>query len=249
MTSEISIDTAINQQRQTNATVASLAEDFTQFLTLLTTQLQNQDPLNPMETNEFTDQLVQFSQVEQQINSNQKLDSLVQLQLSNAFGLSLGYVGLDINYLSSEFNFDGASPVSVNYALEDSASESRIFVLDEAGDVVFSTEAEKEAGAHEFVWDGTSDGGELVPPGTYNIRVDAVDFSGDAIESSTVVSGKVQGVETQNGQIFLIVGERAVPLANVLKAREPGSLTIPDAEPDNENAAADDTPPIEEEAA
>jgi len=121
MTSDITIDSVLYQQQQTTNTVASLADDFTQFLNLLTTQLQNQDPLNPMDSSEFTNQLVQFSQVEQQINTNKKMDSLVQLQLANFFGSSLGYVGLDIHYVSSEFNFDGANPVEISYALDAAA--------------------------------------------------------------------------------------------------------------------------------
>ncbi len=225
MTSEVNINTAVNQQRQTSATVASLAEDFTQFLTLLTTQLQNQDPLNPMDTSEFTNQLVQFSQVEQQINSNQKLDSLVQLGVSNAFGSALGYVGLDISYLSSEFNFNGETPVTIDYALSESARASRLFILDETGDVVYSEEAETGAGAHQFIWDGTSDGGFQLEPGTYQVRIDASDDD-DVVETSTVVSGRVDGVETQDGQIFMLVGERAVPLSNVLKAKQaPAPIT------------------------
>ena len=87
MVGDVSIGTALNQQAQTNSSSVGLASDFNQFLILLTTQLQHQDPLSPMDTTEFTNQLVAFSGVEQQINTNQKLDSLVSLQLGNAFGV------------------------------------------------------------------------------------------------------------------------------------------------------------------
>ncbi len=221
MTSNINIDTAIYQQQQTNRTVASLADDFTQFLNLLTTQLQNQDPLNPMDSSEFTNQLVQFSQVEQQINSNKKLDTLVQLQLANFFGSTLGYVGLDISYISSEFNWDGQNPVTFNYALDSSAVSSQMFVMNEKGEVVFSKTAETSAGAHEFVWDGKTTGGKTLEPGTYSMKIDALDVNGKKVTTTTVVSGRVKGVETQNGTLYLIVGERAVPLSYVIKAQEP----------------------------
>lgn len=234
MTSNVTIDSAIYQQQQTNATLGKLADDFSQFLTLLTTQLQNQDPLDPMDTHQFTSQLVQFSQVEQQINSNKKLDSLVQMQLANSFGMSLGYVGLDINYVSGEFNYDGATPVEMKYALPESAEESRIFILDEKGQIVYSEEAEKGAGAHDFVWDGRSDGGKPMEPGTYSIRLDASNVEGDMMDTTTLVSGRVSGVETQNGTLFLIVGERAVPLSNVLKAAEPAAPLV---EEEDETAA------------
>lgn len=181
-----------------------------------------------MDSGEFTNQLVQFSQVEQQINTNKKLDSLVQLQLSNFLGSSLGYVGLDIHYLSSELNFDGENPVNISYALEGSATDSQIFIMDEAGEIVYSGIAEKEAGAHEFVWDGTNSEGFALESGTYEVRVDALDHDGELIETSTVVSGRVKGVESQSGTLYLIVGERAVPLGNVLKAQEP--LTVAETE-------------------
>jgi flagellar basal-body rod modification protein FlgD len=241
----VTIDTALKQQQQTQKTVASLAEDFTQFLNLLTTQLQHQDPMDPMDSKEFTSQLVQFSQVEQQINSNKKLDSLVQMQLSNAFGSSLNYVGHDINYMSSEFNFDGSSPVTINYALEGAAASSQLFIVNEQGEAVFSQKAEPAAGAHEFIWDGKTNGGRLLEPGTYEVRIDAMDGKGEKIENSTVVSGRVGGVETQNGQIFLLVGERAVPLSNVIKAQEPSETA--ENEPAEETAESEET--IQEEEA
>lgn len=226
MTGAVTIDTALNQQAKTQSTAAKLNEDFLQFLTLLTTQLQNQDPLSPMDTNEFTNQLVQFSQVEQQINSNQKLDSILQLQLSNNFSSSLQYVGMDINYLSSEFNFDGTSPVEIDYALSESAMDSRLFIVDENGEAVYSQEAGETAGSHSFTWDGKTNGGVPVEPGTYKVRIDARNYDDEAIESTTVVSGKVDAVETQNGQVFLVVGERAISLSNVLKAGQTSDYTM-----------------------
>ena len=107
MVSNVTINTALDQQSKTAAAQDKLATDFSQFLSLLTTQLQHQDPLSPMDTTEFTNQLVAFTGVEQQINTNQKLDSLVSLQLGNAMGSALGYVGLDVSYISSEFYNDG----------------------------------------------------------------------------------------------------------------------------------------------
>jgi len=94
------------QAAQTAQQSVSLAEDFTQFLTLLTTQLQNQDPLSPLDSNEFTNQLVQFSQVEQGINTNSKLDDLLSLQLNGAATSALGYVGLDVQYVSAEVSLE-----------------------------------------------------------------------------------------------------------------------------------------------
>ncbi|MCC7305721.1 MAG: flagellar hook capping family protein [Alphaproteobacteria bacterium] len=221
---DVSINTAVTQQNKTNTTGLKLAEDFAQFLTLLTIQLQNQDPLSPMDTTEFTNQLVGFAGVEQQINTNQKLDSLVAMNLGNGMGSALNYVGMDISYLSSEFNFD-AAPVEISYALDKEAVVSKIRIFNEEGEKVFETDANRTPGTNKFTWDGTLSAGGTAPAGTYEVKIDALDIEGEPIESTTVVSGRVRGVETQNGLLFLLVGERAVSLGNVLNAKQPGSTT------------------------
>src|SRR4029077_4301011 len=85
-----------------------LSSNFSQFLRLLTTQLQHQDPMNPMDSSQFTQQLVEYSQVEQQLSTNAKLDNLTTLSMNSALSLALGYVGKDITYTSTDMNFDGS---------------------------------------------------------------------------------------------------------------------------------------------
>jgi flagellar hook assembly protein FlgD len=82
--------------------------------------------------------------------------------------------------------------------------------------VVYSTEAGKTAGVHDFTWDGSLSAGGKAGPGTYEVKIDALDINGEAIDATAVVSGLVRGTETQNGQIYLLVGDRAVALSNVL---------------------------------
>ena len=221
----VSINTALDQQSKTTATQQQLATDFDDFLTLLTTQLQHQDPLSPMDTNEFTNQLVAFAGVEQQINTNQKLDSLVAMSLGNSFSNSLNYVGMDVSYLSSEMNFDGSQPVTINYSLEKQALSSKISIYDEDGALVYTAEASKSPGKSEFTWDGTTKNGDKAPAGTYEVKIDALDADGKAINSTTVVSGRVRGLETQNGLIYVLVGDRAVSVANILNATVPPAET------------------------
>lgn len=221
MVSDVTIGSALDAQSKTAAAQTGLAEDFAQFLTLLTTQLQNQDPLSPMDTTEFTNQLVAFTGVEQQINTNQKLDDLVALQLNNSMGSALGYVGMNASYVSSEFFSDGESSTTINYALDDVAIDANLRITNETGDVVFETSAETSAGSHEFIWDGLDNFGNPVEPGTYNVQIDALDVDDNAVGSSTVVEGRVRGVETQGGLVFLLIGERAVSLGNVLNVSVP----------------------------
>ncbi len=221
MVSDVTINTALQQQSNTANASVGLADDFSQFLQLLTIQLQNQDPLSPMDTTEFTNQLVAFSGVEQQINTNQKLDSLVALQLGNTMGSALGYVGLDASYVSSEFYFDGSQAQTINYALDGTAVESTIRIVNESGDTVFETDGSRNVGNNEFVWDGKDNFGNPVEAGTYQFRVDALDINDEAIGTTSVVTGKVKGIENQNGLIFLLIGERAVSLGNILNVSEP----------------------------
>ncbi len=215
MTSDVTFASALNQQQKTAAASDGLAEDFSEFLTLLTVQLQNQDPLSPMDTTEFTNQLVAFTGVEQQINTNQKLDSLVSLELGNSFSSAQSYVGKNISYVSSEFDYSG-SPSTIKYSLGSDAILSQVNVLNESGEIIYTTEGSRTAGAHEFVWNGQTNSGQPALPGTYEVVVDALDAEENTIQTTTVVTGKVRGAETQSGQIFLLVGDRAVPVSNVL---------------------------------
>ncbi|MCD8497227.1 MAG: hypothetical protein LRZ85_03580 [Alphaproteobacteria bacterium] len=220
MVSDVTFQSAAAGAQQTNTSTVRLAEDFDDFLVLLTTQLQNQDPLSPMDTTEFTNQLVAFAGVEQQINTNQKLDDLVALELSGAFSTALGYVGLNINYISNEFAYDGSSTNRIAYAFDGEAASSKISIYNEAGDLVYQTTGTTSPGSNEFFWDGTMTNGLKAPAGTYDVKIDALSSNGTGVESTVVVSGKVGGVESQGGQIYLIVGKRAVNIGSIINVND-----------------------------
>lgn len=221
MVSDITTTSQAAQAAQTQQQKATLADDFTQFLTLLTTQLQNQDPLSPMDSNEFTNQLVQFSQVEQSINTNSKLDDLVNLQLGNATTAALGYVGLDVQYVSAELSHEEGTPTTIRYSLDGQATVSKINIFNEGGELVFSADAEKGAGAHEFEWNGNDLLNNQLPTGTYVVRVDSTDIDENVVNTTTVVQSRVKGIEQQNGVVFALVGDRAVPITSILNAVVP----------------------------
>ncbi len=221
MASDVTINNALDFAQNTANSSAQLAEDFDDFLVLLTTQLQNQDPLAPMDSTEFTNQLVNFAGVEQQINQNSKLDSLVSLALGSSFSSSLNYVGKNISYLSSEAHFDGSTPVDINYAIQGTSVDTTINILNSDGQSVFSQKVSDDDNIENFTWNGTNNNGDALPEGTYEIRVDALDGQDNALEATTVVTGRVGGIETQNGTTFLLVGERAVSVGNIIKVSEP----------------------------
>ena len=224
-TAATTISGLTNSTQKTATQKATLAADFDQFLTLLTTQLQNQDPLNPMDSNDFTNQLVQFSQVEQQINTNQKLDSLLSLQLSSSISAALGYVGLDASYVSNEMNYDGEKPVSISYSLAAQAKTAKMTILDGDGNKVLTKDIGLETGRQNYTWDGKDEYGQKMAAGTYTVKIDALDANNKTVTSTVVVNGNVRGVETQDGQILLLVGERSVPMANILNASVPKTTT------------------------
>lgn len=243
MVSDVTINSALNQQVSTQGATDSLAEDFSEFLTLLTIQLQNQDPLDPMDTTEFTNQLVAFTGVEQQINTNERLDSLVALNLGSAVGSAIGYVGQDISYISPEFHFDGENQAEITYALNAEAAQGTLRIRDERGTQVYEGPLAASVGQHEFTWDGRLPDGTLAPAGTYSVQIDALDAQDQAVGSSVVVHGNVRGVETQNGQIFALVGERAVSLGNVLSVNVPSPVPLVIDDGTGGDDAAGDPPP------
>jgi flagellar basal-body rod modification protein FlgD len=226
---------ATSTQKTADAQVA-LNKDFTQFLSLLTTQLQNQDPLNPMDSNQFTQQLVAMSGVEQQINTNSKLDDLLALQLNTASTVGLGYVGMDVTYTSAEMNHDAGASDTIHYTLASDATTLKVNIYDETGTLVRSMDGGKSsAAANQVVWDGKDQDGNALPAGTYGIEVAASDADGKTITSSTAVKGNVKGIETQDGNIYLLIGDRAVPLTAVIQAVKPtttADATTPDTDTD-----------------
>lgn len=232
MVSDVTVSGQLAQATQTQNQAVTLADDFSQFLTLLTTQLQNQDPLSPLDSNEFTQQLVQFSQVEQAINTNTKLDDLVLLQIDNATTAALDYIGLDASYISSEIPLQQGQPSTIRYSLDGNAAISVINIFSEDGTLVFSADAETTSGTHEFEWNGRDLVNEELPSGTYSVRVDTLDANENVIDTTTVVTGRVHGIEQQDGIVYALIGDRAVPTSTILNAVVPEDTTTTTAEGD-----------------
>jgi flagellar basal-body rod modification protein FlgD len=217
-TSALTGTAATTSAGKTTLGAKQLNGNFSEFLTLLTTQLQNQDPLNPMDSAQFTQQLVEYSQVEQQLNTNAKLDNLTTLSMNSALSLALGYVGKDITYTSPEMNFDGATPIDISYNLPTAASTATMNILDAEGNVVYSAPVSTISGTNKANWNGITNQGTTAIAGTYTINIAAIDSTGAPETVTTAVTGLVHGVENQDGVPNLLVGDRAVPLGSVINA-------------------------------
>ncbi|MZR30204.1 flagellar hook assembly protein FlgD [Sneathiella litorea] len=202
-----------------------LASNFDDFLTLLTTQLTNQDPLNPTDTTEFTNQLVNFSSVEQAIATNQNLEALVQLeQISqqNMMGATM------INYLGKSIgtNLNVAAlnngDAAWNIDLGSSAAAVKYDVYNQNGDIVFSeTQNSAAAGEQQYSWNGTTNSGTQAGDGAYYLVVTAETEGGSSIDVDYSFKGTATSIETINGEAVLKVGDVPIGLSYITSVTEP----------------------------
>ena len=201
------------------ASQSQLSSNFDMFLRLLTTQLQNQDPLQPTDTNQFTQQLVQYSQVEQQIKSNDQLTKLVGMQSNLQLQSALSYIGMDVRIAGDTFNYENGD-FTFDYGFNGNAARARINILNEEGETVFTTNGALEGDTlHHYTWDGKDINGLDVPPGEYKIQIALLDAEGKAMTAETAVWGQVTGMEILNGQAILKMGEIPVSMDAVLAAQ------------------------------
>jgi flagellar basal-body rod modification protein FlgD len=204
------------------ASQTRLADDFDNFLKLLTAQLANQDPLDPLDSNEFVEQLVSFTGVEQAVNTNQNLENMIDLFKSGQTASAVSYLGTTVETAGNAIRLtDGQAPF--HYSLPESAKSTSITVADASGSVVFSGEGQTTAGEHELIWDGRNFNGVLQEDGIYTLKVSALDNNGGLIPTSTRISGQVTGIETIDNSIMLTVNGAQVPIEDISKVRE----TIP----------------------
>ncbi|MBI1328478.1 MAG: hypothetical protein GC166_01100 [Alphaproteobacteria bacterium] len=214
-----SVDSATTAAASTSAT-KQLASNFDTFLTLLTTQLQNQDPLSPMDSNQFTQQLVAYSQVEQQINTNDSLKSLISLTQSRASTDAVNYLGKSVSITSGHAQLsDGQAEWT--YALGTGATSSTLTVTDANGKVVYTHNGETGEGQHTFDWDGTDNNGQQLDDGVYSLSVTAKAADGTAVESAVASKGIVTEVNFTGTEPLLMIGSMAVPLSQAAAVRTP----------------------------
>jgi flagellar basal-body rod modification protein FlgD len=196
-----------------DASRTRLADSEQTFMKLLTTQLRNQDPLSPMDSTQFTQQLVQMTSVEQQIYGNQLLENLVGQGGGNLTN-SVGLIGRQITAQSAHAGLSGGH-ADWAYNLPTSAGDATVEVLDSSGRVVRTVAGQTAAGSHTFTWDGKNDAGQTQPDGDYTLLVAAHGADGQPIAATTYVTGVVSAVQTVNGATQLTVGPTQIPLSAV----------------------------------
>jgi len=179
---------------------AALADNFDTFLSILTAQIQNQDPLEPMDSSKFTEQLVQFSGVEQQIKVNTQLETLIKATNSNAGASLSGYLGQTAEIDSAGAQFTGDT-VHWRYTLPSDAAKTTITVTDASGKVLYSKSGDLKSGTHDFEWDGQLSAGGTAPEGKpYWINVVAEDANGAAVKPVHTLVTTITGVDLTYGE-------------------------------------------------
>jgi len=210
----VTTNTSTTASSSANSALTDLSGNFDTFLTLLTTQLQNQDPMNPMDSDQFTQELVAFSGVEQQINTNDNLKTLISLQQGNSSNNAINYLGKNITITDGSGQLtDGAGHWS--YALGSAAASTTIVVTDANGKVVYTGKGETGAGQHDFDWDGKDNSGNQLDDGTYKVTVTALGSDGSNLQTAVASSGAVSEVNFTGSEPYLMVGSMAVPLSSV----------------------------------
>jgi flagellar basal-body rod modification protein FlgD len=185
---------------------SQIAGNFQSFLTLLTTQLQNQNPLSPLDTNQFTQQLVEFAGVQQQLNTNESLKTLISLQQVTQSTEALAFVGKTaiVNGKTATLTNNGAGwQLTVP-----SSGNVDITITNSAGQTVFTKTLPASAGKQIFGWDGKDNSGALQAKGSYSILATTKDASGKTVAIPTQVEGVVASVDlTQSPPLLTIDGQ------------------------------------------
>lgn len=201
---------------QSDAAKTSLSDDLDTFLILLTAQLQNQDPLSPLETAEFTNQLVAFADVEQSIAQSGYLEDLITLQKSNEVTNAVSYIGKTVEVESDEFYMKEGDGATFSYVLPEAAKASTLTITNSDGDVVYIGEASTTAGEHVYNWDGKKEDGTSFPTDAYAINVAAVNPDSQPIEGiAYFTTGKITGIEYGDTKTTLIMGSIGIDIGRI----------------------------------
>lgn len=199
----------------------TLAGNFDTFLKLLTTQLRQQDPLQPMDATTFTSQLVQYASVEQAIATNTKLESLTELMRTSSAGAALAMMGQDVTVTTDSLQLAADGGAVMSYRLPKAAETTKISILNEQGQPVWTASGGTAAGENIVSWDGLGSDGQRAAAGRYRVRIEAQDADGAKLAVEQFLRGRVDGVESRDGDFQLLVGGVSIPMTSVRDVRRP----------------------------
>jgi len=193
---------------------ASLGNDIDNFLKLLTVQLKNQDPTDPMDTNAVTQQIATLSQVEQQINTNKNLETLITLMNSTQYNSIVNYIGKQIEAPGNAGALENGHALFAYY-LQDNAARTNVTIKDQAGNIVYQGLGATARGRNQIDWDGKSTNGQTMPEGTYTIEIEALDANNNPVQSQVFTTGVVTSIDSVNGSVYASFGDLSIPIQNI----------------------------------
>ena len=196
-----------------------LMANYDLFLSILTTQIQNQDPLDPMDSAQYTSQLVQYSNVEQSIQQNRNLESILASLASSQSLSFVSYIGNEVTADASTTTLSGGQ-ATWNYDVADAASGT-VEIRDSSGTVVYSGDVELEAGSGTFDWNGLTNSGSEAPGGLYTISFDVKDANSRSETVRTELTGIVESVDMSKPEAILKVGNQEIPVSSVIAVSSP----------------------------
>lgn len=219
MIDSVNSTSASSQYASSSSSSSSLSSNYDMFLQLLTTQLQTQNPLDPMDTTEFTSQLATYSAVEQQVQTNSKLDDVIAGLSALSMGSGIGYLGHTVEAATDTLSVgtDGGVDASWKYTLDSAADTVELTIVDADGNTVWRGTGETGAGSHALDWDGTDGKGNAVPAGDYTLQVSAVDAADSEVAASVSIRGTVTAIDSSDGSAMVELGDTRVALGDVTR--------------------------------
>lgn len=210
-----------------NTTTSSLSSSSTQsldkddFLKLLVTQLQNQDPMNPADSTEFVTQLAQFSSLEQlqNVNENIKIVQLFDQSINNSQAVT--FVGKTVKATGSIFELSDGGSYEVQYQLGEEADTVNVSILNSYGETIRKIKMENlSAGIQSVVWDGKDENGNAAPAGTYTFSVQAKNTDGEAMSTAAYIEADITGVSYHDGSTYLLAKDKEIPYSAIIEVSE-----------------------------
>ena len=223
-TTVVSAPGTTSADKTTTASTATtgIADNFQTFLTLLTTQLQNQNPLDPLDTNQFTQQLVQFAGVEQQLKSNDQLKSLIDIEKSAQATQALIYVGNTVAVDGSTTQLDGSATWNLKAP---KGTNATVTITNSTGQTVYSGNFTLTNGNSSFVWDGKGNDGTQYPAGDYKMTATGTDSSGKNVAIASEVQGVVDSVDLTATPALLSIGGQNYTTDQIRRVIRPSTTT------------------------
>ena len=191
------------------------------FMNLLVAQLQNQDPLNPMDSTAFTSQLAEFSSLEQLSNVNENLEYLQMYQSSINNAQAVSFIGKNIDALGNSIQHERSENEQIHFELSQDSTSVYINIYNATGDLVKVIEhGPMGEGKQSVEWDGTDNSGNTLSAGIYEFEVMAADANGEKVQTVTYISERVTGVTFKNGVTYLLAGGMEIPIGDVIQVAE-----------------------------